>query len=347
MWNFISDNERWVIGISRSIDFWNDNWLGPKPIRDLSDLVEDVLSSLSHPVADFIDNGKWDGLRCPNLAVSWAALVWHKHLPPRLSLLGWRWLHRKLPTDDLIQVKGIQFPSKCDLCDLSTETFSHLFLDCQLSSALWSKTTELFNEVWIWKAIVVEIAGFWSNKGKGWCLKETWLAGLFSTLAAIWHERNQRHFEGKKRSPSVIFNGIKGKIVFLCSRLKFSPKSVADLILCSRLHLENSSQPMLRILEVHWCKPMRSWVKLNSDGCSLGNPGRAGGGGILGDHDGRMLIRLIPWFLLQEWNHLFSYLINSIEWKISHYYREANPIADFLAKDAAKSGTSSDDVSLP
>ncbi|XP_042485986.1 uncharacterized protein LOC122066233 [Macadamia integrifolia] len=55
--------------------------------------------------------------------------------------------------------------------------------------------------------------------------------------------------------------------------------------------------------------------------------------------------RLIPWFALQEWNHFLNYL-NAIEWKISHCYREANLVVDFLAKEAAKTGTSFDDVSL-
>ncbi|XP_042479819.1 uncharacterized protein LOC122060784 [Macadamia integrifolia] len=55
--------------------------------------------------------------------------------------------------------------------------------------------------------------------------------------------------------------------------------------------------------------------------------------------------RLIPWFALQVWNHILSYL-NAIVWKISHCYREANPVADFLAKETAKTGTSFDDVSL-
>ena len=33
----------------------------------------------------------------------------------------------------------------------------------------------------------------------------------------------------------------------------------------------------------------RFWAKLNSDGSALGNPGRAGGGGVIRDHNGKWL----------------------------------------------------------
>ena len=34
------------------------------------------------------------------------------------------------------------------------------------------------------------------------------------------------------------------------------------------------------------CIPPLNWVKLNSDGPSLGNPGQAGGGGLIRDSNG-------------------------------------------------------------
>ncbi|XP_042490260.1 uncharacterized protein LOC122070199 [Macadamia integrifolia] len=49
--------------------------------------------------------------------------------------------------------------------------------------------------------------------------------------------------------------------------------------------------------------------------------------------------RKIPWFAAQRWAFLKPYL-GEINWKISHIFREGNSIADFLARDAAKTGIS-------
>ena len=42
----------------------------------------------------------------------------------------------------------------------------------------------------------------------------------------------------------------------------------------------------VRYSHVKWNRPMEGWCKLNSNGASFGNPGRAGGGGLIQDHRG-------------------------------------------------------------
>ena len=39
-------------------------------------------------------------------------------------------------------------------------------------------------------------------------------------------------------------------------------------------------------IQVWWNKPADGWFKLNSDGASFGNPGKAGGGGIIRNSHG-------------------------------------------------------------
>ena len=48
---------------------------------------------------------------------------------------------------------------------------------------------------------------------------------------------------------------------------------------------------------VRWCRPLLGVFKLNTDGCSRGNPGRAGGGGgILRDDGGNFLLAFSSFF---------------------------------------------------
>ena len=43
------------------------------------------------------------------------------------------------------------------------------------------------------------------------------------------------------------------------------------------------------VVPVGWEKPPRGWMKLNTDGSAMKNSDRAGGGGLIRDHDGARL----------------------------------------------------------
>ncbi|XP_042487338.1 uncharacterized protein LOC122067575 [Macadamia integrifolia] len=251
--------------------------------------MEDVCVWSLEPIGMFTIKSMWNGLRSIGPSVSWALFVWNKHLPPRLSILGWLWVHGKMLTDDMNQAKAVHLPSRCDLCVKNAESFIHLFLECSFYLEIWSKTVVMFNVAWKKMASVNELINWWKNKGKGWSLKDPWMIGMMITIAAIWNERNARRYKDKNWCLSMIY-AIKREISFVCSKLKFSSKSVDDLILCRRFHFENASHVSHKTLEIHWGKPMRSWAKLNVNGCSLGNSGRARRGGILQDHNGRLLL---------------------------------------------------------
>ena len=52
------------------------------------------------------------------------------------------------------------------------------------------------------------------------------------------------------------------------------------------LGLNERHRHSLTVIQVQWLPPSEHWFKLNSDGSSLGNPGKAGGGGIICNHHG-------------------------------------------------------------
>lgn len=65
--------------------------------------------------------------------IAWAKIIWNKCIPPSKSMMMWRRLHNKLPTDDIPGSRGCQFPSMCSLCSAQGESFQHLFFECSLA----------------------------------------------------------------------------------------------------------------------------------------------------------------------------------------------------------------------
>lgn len=73
--------------------------------------------------------------------------------------------------------------------------------------------------------------------------------------------------------------------------LKFKASaSISQTHLLSKFRLSCSAIRMKSILTVHWQFPDRGMTKLNTDGCSKGNPGPAGGGGLVRDSKGHVLL---------------------------------------------------------
>lgn len=45
----------------------------------------------------------------------WPVFPWDADSAPTHSMLAWRLMHRKIPTDENMRLRGFHFPSKCTL----------------------------------------------------------------------------------------------------------------------------------------------------------------------------------------------------------------------------------------
>ena len=55
------------------------------------------------------------------------ACIWQGYIPPRRSIVVYRALLNKLPTEDNLISRGMCIVSHCSLCMSACETISHLF----------------------------------------------------------------------------------------------------------------------------------------------------------------------------------------------------------------------------
>nr|XP_027093583.1 uncharacterized protein LOC113713984 [Coffea arabica] len=104
----------------------------------------------------------------------------------------------------------------------------------------------------------------------------------------IWKARNKAIFEGVKLTREEICHGIL-RDISAAVEIKFHHRIVAQTF---DRFFERLSQPLPvhRVQLVKWQATGRGILSLNTDGCSKGNPGMSGGGGILRDSNGQVLV---------------------------------------------------------
>ncbi|XP_042483247.1 uncharacterized protein LOC122063611 [Macadamia integrifolia] len=198
-------------------------------------------------------------------------------------------MHKKLPTDDVVSAKGIPLASKCCLCDEQAESFNHLFMGCKFFVAVWKMFLDCFGMSWPNIEDLPLLVRWWIRKCKILVLKEPWSMGLVIVADNVWTEKNSRRYGSRFLSPFYVYDKIKR--VYQDSKISISDRlpHISDIMCCRRLGLIINPKCPPEPLEIFWCKPPSGWTKLNVDGSSMGNPGRAGIGGVIRNDLGAMI----------------------------------------------------------
>jgi hypothetical protein len=118
----------------------------------------------------------------------WAKLIWCKDIPQSKSLVAWRLMHEKLPTDENLALRGCNLPSVCNLCFKEAETPFHLFFQCPYAINIWT---------WFSKIISLNlhfntVEEIWYLCDRSWqpqC-KVVIIASLVNIIITIWFVRN-------------------------------------------------------------------------------------------------------------------------------------------------------------
>lgn len=126
----------------------NGRWSVPQAIMDAFPTLLQKLNLITIPIIQKDGKIIWKKSHDGNLSfkdaylfhngsnsqnLSWAKLIWNKAIPQSKYFLMWRILLDKRPTDEHLINKGSKFPSICNLCNLTSESSQHLFMDCLLA----------------------------------------------------------------------------------------------------------------------------------------------------------------------------------------------------------------------
>ncbi|XP_027060814.2 uncharacterized protein [Coffea arabica] len=232
--------------------FWYDNWVGSGALSLSSTVIPDL------SFGDFITNGTWD------------AQLLSRALPPGIIPLI---LQHPIP-DGGRAAEPVWMPSTSGKFTLAS-AFGEVRQACNTSAVL--------SHVWhhrIPLKIAMEIWGYFG----GVCGVASTGSLLRARMAAWW---NKAIFEDKPLQSADIVRAIFKEVKMLVE-IQFKGNVGVNTFL--QLY-EWSSHPArtFGFQLIRWAVPEVGRLMLNTDGCSKGNPGLGGGGGVLRDSSGSPL----------------------------------------------------------
>ena len=185
----------------------------------MADLRNIFFSSTDDYVCRFSSTGlvtckaAYNHIRVHMPKVSWSREVWRHYLPPTHSFLTWRILHRKIPTVDVLQAKGLQMVSRCSLCCVAEDSLDHIFSKCSYAKTLWLALCSLFEVSLDFSSGFVNLFKSAMRLHFSSQILVLWCVGVHTAIWSIWQARNKFIFKDVQIS-------ISASVCFVCQSIK-------------------------------------------------------------------------------------------------------------------------------
>jgi hypothetical protein len=130
----------------------NGQWIFPQQLTQAFPNLVNMVNHVITPVVPAPDQLIWKHTDSGDLQLKdayqfilhnfqelhWAKTIWNSDIPPSKSLLVWRLMHDKLPTDEKLSLRGCYLPSMCSICKRQAESTFHIFFECSYAVKTWS-----------------------------------------------------------------------------------------------------------------------------------------------------------------------------------------------------------------
>ncbi|XP_075659165.1 uncharacterized protein LOC142629055 [Castanea sativa] len=287
----------WGIGNGAEVDVWLDNWIngdslrgmieGPLKQEELNLRVSDLYScqgwnwdliSFDLPFSikekikaipiQMIGSGRdmvmWKFSKNGEFTTTSAYKLAHQGDENAAQFSG-------IPVKEVLADRGVNCDKLCPLCRNQDESIIHVLHDCVYARDVWQKlevsptqVTSFADGLEVW----LKTNSLSSALHKG---SIPWCTVFLYTVWSLWKNRNSTVFDNSV--PNLTLERVclsQAKEYHFCvSKVKQVTPKIA--------------------IPIKWTKPFPGWHKLNTDGASLGNPGKADGGGLIRDSEGRCI----------------------------------------------------------
>ncbi|XP_058783255.1 uncharacterized protein LOC131657925 [Vicia villosa] len=225
----------------------------------------------------------YDSILKPHHSQKWLSFPWHRDIPPSQSMVVWRLIHKKMPSDDNLKIRGLSFPSMCSLCKSSEESAFHIFFDCTYAKKLWKclAVKLQFHSFHNFEDCLNWIQRSWSNQAK-----VVSFAIIINMIHHIWKARNSARFEDTQISFERCCSNVTTAVRLIGnSSTNCSNSDMDSFLLLKSFDINIRPRKPSCTVEVIWCPPPLGWVKCNIDGLAKGSPMLSSCGGIFRNHN--------------------------------------------------------------
>ncbi|XP_041027024.1 uncharacterized protein LOC121267244 [Juglans microcarpa x Juglans regia] len=234
----------------------------------------------------------WNCKRIKGQTFPWAKWVWNPAVPRKISMTMWKAMHECLPLDDRVRRIGILVVSSCDCCLVWVgEDVDHIFAKGGYTAEMWRRCSLVLGiprlEGKPWK----ERVACWHRKASD-SLFSGQLLGLLPSILIwrLWGRLCKARMEGVAEPAQSVWCSIRLWISWAALKIK-EVKGLTqrdeDVLRCFKLPCPSTQEKVATTAKRNPLK--EGWVKLNIDGCSLGNPGDAGARGIIRNSTGEFI----------------------------------------------------------
>eukprot|EP00253_Pinus_taeda_P028947 PITA_28947 len=224
--------------------------------------------------------------------------IWGFKAWPKISHFLWMVGHKKILTWDKLRRRNFQGPSICHNYFQNEETLQHLLDTCSIANQLWEKVGFRCQKRCKGTGDIIDTIRQWPKSPYD-CeiLNYLWNIIPGTVLWNIWKERNRHIFKNKSSPIEEIWSRLHGNLretMLLRSWTKEDlPTTDNEKNILDNWKLQLPQEYAMHQTTNCNIKEVRSWIappinsyKLNFDGASKGNPGPAGFGGIIRNHNG-------------------------------------------------------------